>query len=113
MEPTLVITHATPARALRAYFLNKSPERCMANVHGHSEVPRALAGYDHCVIELNATVGGGYTETIHRLPPPRPQSPNDDGHWSTHKPAEAAKRQTWYTPRRSSSLADHPGDRDG
>ena len=70
VEPTLVLTHATPARALRAYFCDINVVQCMGP--GTSDGALALKGSDHCVVELRALVGGGYSETIHRLPPAPP-----------------------------------------
>ena len=75
VDASLVLTHATPARALRAYFHNIAVVECMGP--STSEPTRALAGRDHCVVELRALVGGGYSEKVHILPPAPPSpAPN-------------------------------------
>ena len=66
VAPTLVITHATPARALRAFFLDKSDVKVVEEA-ATTEGPRALAGSKYAVVEILATVAGGYSETIHAL----------------------------------------------
>ena len=67
VAPTLVITHATPARALLAYMHNR-PRVRVVDETATTEAPRTLAGADAAVIEVRATVAGGYSETVHLLP---------------------------------------------
>ena len=63
VAPTLVITHATPARALLAYMHNRPRVRVVVDETATTEAPRTLAGADAAVIEVRATVAGGYSET--------------------------------------------------
>jgi len=65
-EPVLVISHATPCRALRAYFLGLPVMKCMeaASSPGAS----ALADVIPCVLELNLN-RGHFEETVHFLEP--------------------------------------------
>ena len=67
VAPTLVITHATPARALLAYMHNR-PRVRVVDETATTEAPRTLAGADAAVIEVRAIVAGGYSETVHLLP---------------------------------------------
>mmetsp|Transcript_59833 Transcript_59833/g.129646 ORF Transcript_59833/g.129646 Transcript_59833/m.129646 type:complete len:457 (-) Transcript_59833:185-1555(-) len=64
----LVIAHATPCRALRAYFLGLAVSKCM--MAASSPGARALSDAEPCVVELTP-VRGRYQETIHRLGPPK------------------------------------------
>ena len=67
MEPVLVLAHATPCRALRAYFLGIPVDACMEAAT--SPAASALANEASCVVELRPKgIGGGWTETIHELP---------------------------------------------
>ncbi|KAJ8601784.1 hypothetical protein CTAYLR_007872 [Chrysophaeum taylorii] len=65
VDSVLIVTHATPARALRAYFKNIRVIDCM----GPSTSPetKALADAVPAVLELGPKVGGGWLETIHVL----------------------------------------------
>lgn len=63
VDPVLVITHATPARALRAYFKNINVEKCMGS--STSPESKALADAVPAVLELKPKVGGGWAETVH------------------------------------------------
>jgi len=65
VDPILIITHATPARALRAYFLGIDVARCMGATT--SPETKALANREPAVLELRARVGGGWAERVHFL----------------------------------------------
>mmetsp|Transcript_4741 Transcript_4741/g.6719 ORF Transcript_4741/g.6719 Transcript_4741/m.6719 type:complete len:505 (-) Transcript_4741:415-1929(-) len=63
VDPVLIITHATPARALRAYFKNIDVVKCMGQTT--SPETRALADSEPAVLELIANFGGGFIENVH------------------------------------------------
>lgn len=65
VDPVLVITHATPARALRAYFKNIP----VMHVQGATTSPetKALADAVPAVLELAPKIGGGWQETVHLM----------------------------------------------
>jgi len=65
-DPVLVIAHAMPCRALRAYFLGLPVTKCMES--DSSEAAGALADARPCVLELNP-VRGRFQEIIHVLDP--------------------------------------------
>eukprot|EP00448_Togula_jolla_P019208 CAMPEP_0170580984 /NCGR_PEP_ID=MMETSP0224-20130122/6799_1 /TAXON_ID=285029 /ORGANISM="Togula jolla, Strain CCCM 725" /LENGTH=472 /DNA_ID=CAMNT_0010904093 /DNA_START=1 /DNA_END=1419 /DNA_ORIENTATION=+ len=66
IEPVLVISHATPCRALRAYFLGLPVVKCMEAAS--SDGASCLADERPCVLELNP-YRGRYEETVHFLEP--------------------------------------------
>jgi len=63
VDPVLLVTHATAARALRAYFHNID----LAEIVGDTTSPetRALADAAPAVLELRPKIGGGFLERIH------------------------------------------------
>ena len=63
VDPVLVLSHATPCRALRAYFVGCEVEKCMGAATSPST--RALANEAHSAVELLPKVGGGWLERIH------------------------------------------------
>lgn len=65
VDPVLIITHATPARALRAYFMNIPVAECMGAAT--SAQTQALANRQPAVLEIRGKIGGGWGEKIHML----------------------------------------------
>ena len=63
VDPVLIVTHATPARALRAYFKNIDVFRLATHPSGPEAL--ALADAAPAVLECNQTMSGNYTEHIH------------------------------------------------
>ncbi|KAJ8599459.1 hypothetical protein CTAYLR_008050 [Chrysophaeum taylorii] len=64
VDPILIITHATPARALRAYFQNIDLSQSLMG-HPHSPPAKALANRQPAVLEQRAKLGGGWEEQVH------------------------------------------------
>ena len=63
MEPVLVLAHAGPCRALRAYFKNLHVVECMGAAT--SPGSQALANHSHKVVSLVPNINsGGFVETI-------------------------------------------------
>mmetsp|Transcript_24035 Transcript_24035/g.74106 ORF Transcript_24035/g.74106 Transcript_24035/m.74106 type:complete len:457 (-) Transcript_24035:39-1409(-) len=91
VAPTLVITHATPARALRAFFLDKADVKVVEE-SATTEGPRALAGSKYAVVEIMATVAGGYSENVHLL---------DAGEDTPSRRPSVSRRKSmpWHAPR--------------
>jgi broad specificity phosphatase PhoE len=65
VDAVLVLTHATPARALRAYFCDVPVVDCMGEASSPETL--ALASNRPSVLEIKQQVGGGWVETIHFL----------------------------------------------
>lgn len=66
VDPVLIVTHATPARALRAYFLGLNVADCLA-ANDASPQTSALANKDAAILEIRAKMSGAWEETIHVL----------------------------------------------
>mmetsp|Transcript_60499 Transcript_60499/g.100429 ORF Transcript_60499/g.100429 Transcript_60499/m.100429 type:complete len:463 (+) Transcript_60499:71-1459(+) len=65
MDSVLVLSHGSPCRALRAYFMGCPVVACMGVAS--SAASMALAEESECIVELVPKVGGGWVETIHDL----------------------------------------------
>jgi len=65
MEPVLILAHATPCRALRAYFMRIPVEECMGAAS--SAAACALTNASNCVVELRPSISGRWTEQVHQL----------------------------------------------
>ena len=64
VDPVLLVTHATPARLLRAYFKNILLDDVIGKDTTSPET-QALADNAPAVLELRPKLGGGYTEKVH------------------------------------------------
>lgn len=64
-EPVLIVAHATPCRALRAYFLGLPVAECMCPAS--SRAAEALANASRSVVELLPALFGKWSEEIHTL----------------------------------------------
>ncbi len=62
-QPVIVLAHAAPCRALRAYFLSCDLVRCMGAAS--SPGAKALEHESRCVVEVLPEVGGGWIEKFH------------------------------------------------
>jgi len=65
VDPVLLVTHATPARVLRAYFKNIAVDHVIGEAS--SLETKALADAAPAVLELKPKVGGGFAESVHWL----------------------------------------------
>ena len=65
VDPCLILTHATPARALRAYFRNLDVQDAVSASPRADEASSALSGMSSAFVEINANVGGGWSEKVH------------------------------------------------
>ena len=64
-EPVVVIAHAAPCRALRAYFLDSDVTAALAAPRAGDALADAAAG----VVVLRPRFGAGWDERVHELPP--------------------------------------------
>ena len=65
VDPVLLVTHATPARVLRAYFQNIDVGEVLGETS--SNETKALADSAPAVLELRPKIGGGFQESVHWL----------------------------------------------